>query len=113
MQPWQRSWWLAGWASDEVPLHVRCNTSPVVLALSMTAALLTTGAFIPQMLRALRTRSTGDLSWGYLALFGTGVGLWLVYGLIKGDPALIVANGFTFVMVGVISAAKVSHRTPR
>jgi MtN3 and saliva related transmembrane protein len=77
----------------------------------MTAALFTTGAFIPQMLRALRTRSTGDLAWGYLALFGTGVGLWMVYGLIKGDPALIVANGLTFVMVGVISAAKVSHRT--
>jgi MtN3 and saliva related transmembrane protein len=77
----------------------------------MTAALLTTGAFIPQTLRALRTRSTDDLAWGYLALFGIGVGLWLVYGLIKGDPALIVANGLTFVMVGVIAAAKVSHRT--
>jgi len=79
----------------------------------MTAALLTTGAFIPQTLRALRTRSTDDLAWAYLALFGLGVGLWLTYGLVERDPALITANGLTLVMVGVIAAAKASHRPRR
>jgi MtN3 and saliva related transmembrane protein len=73
----------------------------------MTAALLTTGAFIPQTLRTLRTRSTDDLAWAYLGLFGLGVGLWLAYGLVMGDPALIAANGLTFLMVVVITAAKV------
>lgn len=79
----------------------------------MTAALLTTGAFIPQTLRALRTRSTDDLAWAYLALFGLGVGLWLAYGLVERDPALITANGLTLAMVGVIAAAKASHRRRR
>jgi len=73
----------------------------------MAAALLTTGAFIPQTLRTLRTRSTDDLAWAYLGLFGLGIGLWLAYGLVMGDPALIAANGLTFLMVAVITAAKV------
>lgn len=72
----------------------------------MTAALLTTGAFIPQTLRTLRTRSTDDLAWAYLGLFGLGIGLWLAYGLVMGDPALIAANGLTFLMVAVIAGAK-------
>lgn len=98
---------------DVVPSRQRCNTSHVLLALSMTAALLTTGAFVPQTLRALRTKSTDDLAWAYLALFGLGVGLWLAYGLVRRDPAIVAANGLTLVMVGVISAAKASHRPQR
>jgi MtN3 and saliva related transmembrane protein len=83
----------------------------VILALSLTAALLTTGAFVPQTLRTWRTRSADDLAWGYLGLFGLGVGLWLMYGLVQGDPALIAANGLTLVMVCAIATAKAtSHR---
>jgi hypothetical protein len=64
-------------------------------------------------LRALPTRSTDDLAWAYLALFGLGIGPWLSYGLVERDPALITANGLTLVMVGVILAAKASHRLHR
>jgi len=85
----------------------------VALTLSLAAALLTTGAFVPQTLRTLRTRSTDDLAWAYLLLFGTGVGLWLAYGLVRRDPALIAANGLTFVMVAVIAGAKASEHRRR
>ena len=98
---------------DAVCRYGRGNNSAVTLALSLTAALLTTGAFVPQVLRTLRTRSTNDLAWAYLVLLGTGVGLWLVYGLVRRDPALIAANGLTFAMVATITGVKASQHWHR
>jgi MtN3 and saliva related transmembrane protein len=60
------------------------------------AAVLTTAAFIPQFVRIWQTRSTRDLSWTMTGLFTFGVGLWLVYGVLMGAFAIIVANAITF-----------------
>ena len=35
------------------------------------------------------------LSWMMLALFGTGVGLWFLYGLMRMSGPLMAANGLT------------------
>jgi len=74
----------------------------VHLALSMTAAVLTTGAFIPQTVKTMRSGSADGLAWGYLMLFGLGISLWFIHGLRIGDVALTLANGLTLVMVGLI-----------
>ncbi|MFJ9821094.1 SemiSWEET family sugar transporter, partial [Streptomyces sp. NPDC101151] len=58
---------------------------------------------MPQLYKSWRTRSTRDFSWGYLAFFSTGIGLWLLYGILIGDLALIVSNGMTITLtLGVI-----------
>jgi MtN3 and saliva related transmembrane protein len=62
------------------------------------AALLTTAAFIPQFFRIWQTRSTRDLSWTMTGLFTVGVGSWLVYGILMGALAIIVANAITFAL---------------
>ena len=72
----------------------------------MTAAVLTTGAFVPQTLRTMRTGSADDLAWAYLVLFGMGIGLWFLHGLRIGDVALALANGLTLVMIGLIAWTK-------
>lgn len=59
------------------------------------AGVLTTGAWLPQLLKCWRTRSAADLSWSYLAVLGTGVALWAVYGLLSSDLVLILANVIT------------------
>jgi MtN3 and saliva related transmembrane protein len=74
-----------------------------VLLLGIAAASLTTGAWLPQIFKTWRTRSARDFSWGYLALFSSGVVLWAVYGLMRDDIAVIGANVVTFALVvGVI-----------
>jgi MtN3 and saliva related transmembrane protein len=68
----------------------------VLLTLVGTVAgVLTTGAWLPQLLKCWRTRSAADLSWSYLAVLGTGVALWAVYGLLAADLVLILANLIT------------------
>jgi MtN3 and saliva related transmembrane protein len=68
----------------------------VLLTLVGTVAgVLTTGAWLPQLLKCWRTRSAADLSWSYLAVLGAGVVLWAVYGLLSSDLVLILANVIT------------------
>ena len=72
------------------------------------AALLTTIAFAPQVIKAWRTGGEG-LSWMMLALFGTGVGLWFLYGLMRMSRPLIAANGLTGLQILVLLTLKVRH----
>ena len=68
----------------------------------MTAAVLTTGAFIPQTIKTIRSGSADGLAWGYLVLLGIGISLWFIHGLRIDDLALTLANGLTLVMIGLI-----------
>ena len=69
------------------------------------AAALTTLAFVPQVLRTWRTGGQG-LSWAMLALFATGVGLWLLYGILRASAPIILANGLTEIQVLFLLALK-------
>ena len=71
----------------------------LITILSFAAAILTTSAFVPQVVHTWKTRSTEDFSWAWLAMFASGVTLWLIYGLLKKDPAIIGANGVTLALV--------------
>ena len=62
------------------------------------AGVLTTVAFAPQVVRTWR-RGGEELSWLMLALFGAGIGLWLVYGVLLESMPLILANGLTGLQV--------------
>lgn len=60
--------------------------------IGFAAAILTTGAFIPQVFKTFKTRSTEGLSLTmYLSMF-LGILLWLLYGIKIGSLSVIVAN---------------------
>ena len=67
--------------------------------LGYIAGALTTFAFLPQVLRIVRTRSAADVSWGMISMFCVGVALWLWYGIRLSSLPLIAANGVTLVLV--------------
>jgi len=77
-----------------------------VTLIGHAAGVLTTISFLPQVIKAWRTRSTGDLSLVMLLTFLTGLGLWLVYGLTIGSMPLVLANGVTLSLVMVLLAMK-------
>ncbi|MCC7040721.1 MAG: SemiSWEET family sugar transporter [Burkholderiales bacterium] len=85
--------------------------------LGVVAGVLTTIAFIPQVLRIRRTRSAHDVSWllfGILALAST---LWLWYGVRLHSLPLIATNVVTLALQLWIVALKWRYgraeRTPR
>ena len=75
-------------------------------ALGLIAGVCTTACWVPQLARSLRTRSTDDLSWGYLAVFAVGVTLWLAYGLLRRDIALILSNTLSLASLLTLGAVK-------
>jgi MtN3 and saliva related transmembrane protein len=68
--------------------------SSFVEAAGLAGALLTTIAFLPQVVRTWRQGGEG-LSSLMLALFIAGAILWLLYGLALGSLPIILANGVT------------------
>jgi MtN3 and saliva related transmembrane protein len=79
---------------------------PETLSLGFLAAALTTGAWVPQLVRSWRQRSSRDLSWTYLATTATGLSLWLAYGLSTGDGAIIAANLVSLVLALCVCGCK-------
>ena len=79
------------------------------MGLGLMAGFLTTAAFIPQVVRTWRTRSAEDLSLAMFAVFVLGVSLWLVYGFVRGDLAMIAANAVTLVLAGAILVFKLRY----
>jgi MtN3 and saliva related transmembrane protein len=73
------------------------------------AAACTTGAFVPQVLRVWRTRSTHDISLKMFLVLVTGVILWIVYGFWKGDIPVVAANSVTLVLTSIILYFKLRH----
>lgn len=80
--------------------------------LGYCAAFLTTIAFLPQVIRSWKTRDLSGISLGMYSLFTSGVGLWLIYGLIIEKWPLILANAITFLLSLSILMLKVSAKTP-
>ena len=77
--------------------------------LGLAAAFCTTTAFMPQVVKTWRSRSTADISLSMFSLMVFGIGLWLAYGISIGDMTLIIANLVTFVLAGTILVFKLRY----
>ena len=82
--------------------------------IGMIAGVLTTCAFVPQVVKTVRSRSTGDLSWLWLVMMAAGVFLWMVYGYFIASPSVFIANIFTLLCLLALLYVKVSvqRQTP-
>jgi MtN3 and saliva related transmembrane protein len=73
------------------------------------AGALTTVAFAPQLLRALTTKSTKDVSIMMLLCSTSGMLLWMLHGILVKDPALIAANSISFVLAFLLLGLKLKN----
>jgi MtN3 and saliva related transmembrane protein len=73
-------------------LHQVGTEEILVSLIGVAAAVLTTSSFVPQIIKAYRTKTMDDVSHYLMSLFGTGTLLWMVYGFYKSDWVIVVAN---------------------
>jgi len=78
--------------------------------LGLVAGGFTTLAFVPQVIKTYKSRSAKDLSLGMFSIFFAGVALWLVYGLLKQDVPVIMANLVTLVLAFTLIVFKFRFR---
>jgi MtN3 and saliva related transmembrane protein len=77
--------------------------------LGFVAGVLTTAAFIPQVLKIWKTRSARDISLGMYTVFTSGVVLWLAYGVALESMPIILANVFTLVLALAVLVMKLRY----
>jgi len=77
-----------------------------VEALGGAAAVLTTGAFVPQVVRTVKTRSAHDFSYIWLWSFFLGLLCWLIYGFLIWSWPIIISNVITQALVLTILLIK-------
>ncbi len=66
--------------------------------LGLAAGTITSITFLPQVIQIWKTKSAKDISLGMLGLLMLGVSMWLVYGIIVKDIAIIYTNSMVLLM---------------
>lgn len=80
-----------------------------ITAIGLAAATLTTVAFLPQVVKVWRTRSTRDISFSAFSILFAGAALWLLYGILISDAPLIAGNAIGVMLIGTILLFKLRY----
>jgi MtN3 and saliva related transmembrane protein len=78
--------------------------------LGIIAGILTTIAYLPQLLKTWKSKSANDLSWSMLIVLCIGIILWLIYGFSVQDIPIIAANVVTLLLAAIILILKIRYR---
>ena len=82
---------------------------PLMTYIGLTAGVLTTISFLPQAVRAWKTKSTKDISLSMFLCFCTGVVLWVIYGFYTNNLPVFLANFVTFLLAFSILVCKLKY----
>jgi MtN3 and saliva related transmembrane protein len=81
-----------------------------VLILGLSAAALTTFAYLPQSIKTIRTKHTKDLSLTTIIMLEIGLICWLIYGLMISSIPIIAANTLSILLMTIILILKIKYR---
>lgn len=77
-------------------------------ALGFIASLFTASSFVPQVWHTWKSRDVSGISLLSYGIITFGLGLWLIYGWLKHDVPLFVANAVMICLTGAIVGMKIA-----
>ena len=77
--------------------------------LGVIAGVCTTTAFIPQIIKIMKTKHVKDISLYMYIIFTIGVALWLTYGILLGKFSVILANSVSLVLSIYVMVARIIY----
>lgn len=80
------------------------------LFIGFVAATMTTIAFAPQAIKVIKTKHTKDISLGMFCLMTGGIAVWLIYGILLRDAAIIFANVVSIILSAIVLTYKVKYK---
>ncbi|MPZ08347.1 MAG: hypothetical protein GEU26_18360 [Nitrososphaeraceae archaeon] len=66
--------------------------------IGIIAGILVLSSFIPQIMKAYKTKKMSDVSINLMILIASGMFLWVIYGFIRSDPVIIGTNATGFAL---------------
>lgn len=77
--------------------------------IGLLAAAFTTAALLPQVIQAVKTKRTEDISLLMYIILTAGISLWLIYGLLTVDLPIIIANSITLALTVILLILKIEY----
>ena len=78
--------------------------------IGLIAGTITSVTFLPQVIRIWKTKSAKDLSMLMMIMLIVGTSLWLSYGLMIKDAAIIYTNSMVLAMSMTMLFFKLKHK---
>lgn len=78
--------------------------------IGFSAGTLTTLAFLPQVIKAWKTKHTKDISLITFMALTIGVFLWLIYGIFIESLPVTLANGISLILVFTMLVLKIIYK---
>ena len=76
----------------------------IVVWIGTIAGILVLLSFIPQLMKAYKTKKMLDVSAHLMILIASGMFLWVIYGFIRSDPIIIGTNATGFALNATLLA---------
>jgi len=83
------------------------NTTTII---GLLAGFLTTGSFLPQIIKTIRTKDTRNISLMMYIFYVIGVVLWLIYGYTINDSVLLITNSFSLLFGIILLTMKIKYK---
>jgi MtN3 and saliva related transmembrane protein len=83
------------------------NTIQVV---GIIAGACTSISLLPQLIKTIKEKKGGDISYSMLAILLVGLGLWIWYGVLKKDYPIIITNTISVILNTLIIVFNIYYR---
>ncbi len=85
----------------------------IIFVIGISATFFSLWSTVPQIRKSLRTKKTDDVSkWLIISLIG-GLSLWVLYGIVKGDIVIAVANAIGVTLNVILLVLKIKYMTSK
>lgn len=79
------------------------------IVIGLIAGFITTLGYVPQVVKGYRSKSMEDVSIYMPSILMLGLGLWMIYGIIRGDIPIIFWNAIAVVLNAFIILMKIRY----
>ncbi len=82
----------------------------LVTATGIVASIFTATASIPQLIKIIKNKEAKDISLLMITVLILGLATWIIYGILKEDVIIIVANTIPFFVNILIGVMKLHYK---
>jgi MtN3 and saliva related transmembrane protein len=79
------------WFFDDRGMHIE-------QIVGLTAGILTAGSLLPQLIKMIKEKKVEAVSFLMLFILFAGLGLWIVYGILRKDWPIVFTNAFSLLI---------------
>ena len=84
------------------------DNQPEIVGLA--AGICTSISLIPQLIKLIKNKKAEDISLFYLVVLFIGLGMWIWYGVLRKDIPILVTNGFSLVINGIVIVLGIKYK---